>query len=483
MNPTETSPLVTPFVGAQPSQTAQQTMRFFLIFSFAFGLNHATITSTLALASSLVNPSDSGLSSSLLYGFFGATALTFAPELVRTLGPRRTVLIAMLLSCTYSVSYLAATRYADVSVPPARTTATTALVALGGVMAGCATGLLWNSQGVFFTRAAAAYANQHGETTAAATAKLAGYFAGIMLGCEAFTKILTSILLANGTPGGTGTRDVTLMVSLVVLGLAAVPPLALAVSDPPPVAAAAAAERPAAEGAAAKGARPPPPRGGLLGRLSAAATLFVEDPSVLLLAPSNAAFGLTTALTTQTLNKVLVDDTVGATAVGVLGSVTVVVAAALSLPLSNYFPASKTALMVADAIVRTASLLLCLYLDAHAPAPAPAHAAWWSAQLLLLYALFGVNRGLFESVNKAMTADHFGGVAEGAFASIIFFQAVAGVVGFSAFASWSLTASVALCTVVALGAIPATLALDLIKSKPKRADAQTVDGAPAPAVG
>ena len=170
----------------------------FLVFSACFGVNHGTITVTLSLASSLIDPGLSGVGNSLLYIVYGITALLAAFGVVRLLGTMRTLALMMSAYFMYVLSYLIAVAAPSVARPS---------VYLGGVLGGIAAGTLWTAQGVYFSRMTLLYLNRPGTTSMPkkeATGKLAGIFAIIFLSAELTLKLISSVWLGfNGPKGST----------------------------------------------------------------------------------------------------------------------------------------------------------------------------------------------------------------------------------------------------------------------------------------
>ena len=435
-----------------------------LLFAVFFSLNHASVTTCVSLASSLISPSYAGMSNSLLYGFFGAVALTFAPEAVRVFGPRQACVTAMMLTCLYLLSFFAATRYAGVS---ADTEPPLVFVVVGGILGGIGVGLMWVAQGAYMTRIAITYAEEQRIDVVTATTRLAGTFALVLLAMELSMKLLISLLTSADDGSKSQQYDTPLLLTLLVLAFIAVLPmvyfrtaLELSVAAGPVTREREGVAVTATSGGGSSGLNP-------WGRLSAVTMLIWRDPAILLLVAPNASFGLSNALIIQKVNRLLVSSTLGLAAVGGLGSLTVGVAVLVTLPQLLPCPlplppglcAGKPSLMIIDACVRLLTLVMALILHHYEPSPSAAHVAWWWLALSLLYAAHGVNRGLFESTSKGMTADYFAAEPEAAFAATILFQAVASVFMFCFTDHAPLGSSIGICAVFCIATPPSMLAI------------------------
>ena len=185
----------------------------FRLFCLIFGIVHGTVTTTLAIASSILDPTAAGLGNGLLYCFYGTTALLLAVPTVETIGARASLIAAIWLMSSYVSAYLIAT-YAPATQ--------LAAAATGGVLGGLATGTLWVAQGVYFADSARAHARRSGCSLTLATARLSGVFAIWLLGLEAALKLLSSLLLLSDPSDPTtrvSTSETSMMATFTALAI------------------------------------------------------------------------------------------------------------------------------------------------------------------------------------------------------------------------------------------------------------------------
>lgn len=434
--PSESSSLLRPAGEAE----AGRLSRDWWFFSAVFSVQHGTMVASIAFSSSIVGKECAGLGSATMYAAFGLSAIFLATELVQRLGAKSVLIGGMAGISLYNACSLAAGLLQDAGNEGAES----AMMVVGGLVGGLATGPLWTAQGSFFARMSEAYGGVASLPSKEATGLLAGRFALVYLGVEALIKLSCSAVTWNASVSFDA--DVLLLAMLVVFGLLATV-LGCFIQPAPPSPAATA-------GAGAAGG------GG--GRMMAAVRLMANEPAIVLLSPINLNMGLMGALGSNVLNRALASEVLGTRSVGLLTSVSVAMAAAISLPLSSYFAGRKPLAMLLDAGVRQLWLILAAVLmhrlqseDAQGVVQGES-AAWWLI-LILLYSLIGVNRGLYESVSKALVADLFPGNEEAAFANGVLQQAAAGAFGFFVFSRTPALVGIGVCSVLSSLQMPAVL--------------------------
>jgi hypothetical protein len=123
--------------------------RNFVRMSVCFSLNHACVTSALALSTANLGPVLGNASNAVLYVFYTFSALLYAGPHVRRRGSKAALVDSTFAFCVYVGSFYVAEVWQD-----AAWVAAIAGAAVGGVAAG----VLFTAQGVYFTLSARAYA-------------------------------------------------------------------------------------------------------------------------------------------------------------------------------------------------------------------------------------------------------------------------------------------------------------------------------------
>ncbi|CAH0370100.1 unnamed protein product [Pelagomonas calceolata] len=266
---------------------------------------------------------------------------------------------------------------------------TTQVVLLASVGAGVGGATLWVGQTQHYAQASAAHADVQQIPAKEASADFATLFAVIYVAMEACVKVATAVALGLGATLEGATAG------LVGVGACAT---AFFVHDP-------------LELGLARGARGKPSSD--VGKsLRAVALAHVADPRLWLLAPLPLGFGFSSALFTDWVDG-LVDEKRGAAAVAVCSTVTTVTAGLAAIVLAGAARKGGPRAPVAVAFSSYAVLGVCLC--AHSTSDLM---AW--RQLVLLFALQGVNRAVFENSTKHIYVEFFRGTpcAAAALASI-----------------------------------------------------------------
>ena len=170
-----------------------------------------------------------------------------------------------------------------------------------------------------------------------------------------------------------------------------------------------------------------------------------------------------------TVNSQLITATLGASAVGILSALTVGVAALLAVPLSSV-GARKVSAMNGASLMYLLELILvgvCFAINVPGRVTGGERGERWEDMSVgvawLLYILFsichGIARAVYESVNKALTADVFPQRTEAAFSNAILQNGYASTLGYLIFPYMSPGAIIAVCAVAPILSIPCMLRL------------------------
>uniref|UniRef100_A0A7S3W718 UNC93-like protein MFSD11 n=1 Tax=Emiliania huxleyi TaxID=2903 RepID=A0A7S3W718_EMIHU len=425
-------------------QRDRSAYRNFLKMAVLFSINHGTVAAVLNISVQLLGDAGS-YQSGALYITYALTALMFSSALNEALGPRWSLVVAAGLYSLYVLSLPLA-----LMLPPEARGARVALALCGGTVGGFAAGFLWAAQGTYFALSARRHALQMDIEPAEANAELASAFASTFLSLELCLKALPIGLLplshkmvhVLGHDVSSSNLLIGALYSLLALSAAAGLTRVSDLSDaakpedaeaPRDTAAAAAAA--AADDAAAAANRTTtvavPSR--FFSRIGAVCELWARRPVVLLLAPTQAAFGVSAALLGYEVTGKLVKQAFGADAVlaGSLCSALVSAVAALLQPVSR-----AAAKRVGRPAVLLAALLSFAALAALVLATSDGLAAPAFVTVLPFYLLQGAGRAGYEGINKALYADTFGPTdSPAAFSNIVLANGAASAVAYFTFPS------------------------------------------------
>ena len=396
-----------------------------LRFSSAFAVNEGALLAVIALSAALVDPYVAALGNALLYLAFSLGCLA-SPAVVRRLGLRRSLLLGTSAYTLYVAAYI---------VPSAATLPPAAL------LAGAAGAVLWTAQGTYFTQNGRLYARaraEHGDTEARGVTLFATLFAVLFPAVVAAFKAASSLLLLL-TRGAT--PPVYIALALAALASVAVMSGVLPLQEE--------------AHAPAEAAQPPPPEEvacvPLLRRSASAVGDALRelarmhcDATLLLMAPTNVAFGLCTAFFPYTVT-IVAKDALGAAAVGWLYAAanvfSALAAAAFGLAAQRW-PGCRPAIFAAGAGAFAGAAGAVF----GAGDPAPSRAA-----LFALFCAYGVGVAVWQGTCMAFFGDAFPGrKALPAFAALKLHSGLASAIAFFVLPSASPRAAAAACVAAAL---------------------------------
>jgi hypothetical protein len=303
------------------SDDAGALLRNGLRFSGAFAVNEGALLAVIALSAALVDPAVAALGNALLYLAFSLGCVA-SPAVVRALGLRRSLLLGTSAYTLYVAAYIVPTA---ATVPPA------------ALLAGAAGAVLWTAQGAYFSRNGRLFARARSgddasvDAEARAVTLFATLFAVLFPAVVAAFKAASSLLLVltrGATPPVYAALALAALTSVAVMS--GVMPLTEEPHDSS-VHAAPAEDTPEAHA----GLMPADAtlshsllRRGVSAVGSSLRELAVahRDATLLLMLPTNVAFGLCTAFFPYTVT-ILAKDALGAAAVGWLYAAANVVSA------------------------------------------------------------------------------------------------------------------------------------------------------------
>jgi len=348
----------------------------FLRMAVCFSVNHGTVTTPLVLTSTLLGKDIGNVGNGVLYVFTLLSALILAAPMTTTVGPKKSMIVAMFLYCVY------VTCFAVSVLVKSQTTLVWIIFMFGSTCGGLAAGVLWTAQGGYFARSAALLAEATEQTREEVTGNLAGQFAAIYLVGEVGSKLgFTALQKINVLPWQIG---------MVYTALGAAAMLGMLTTLDLPSSSNVAVARP-------------------LDKVKAVVSLWC-DPLIWLLSPTNLTFGFSAAFMNSYVNANFASTELGEDVVTFLASITAFSAAMLA-PIYGRVSgkAGKGPTITAGAICFLFIPCCILVLGC---------CNGWGWFLIVLYLLQGSGRAVYESTNRAMFSDFFTGAkTEAAFAN------------------------------------------------------------------
>lgn len=359
----------------------------FVLMAICFSLNHATVTTMISFAA----PSQGRLGNyctGTLYVMYTVIALLLSNIIVDYTGHKWGLVWGLGVYCFYVCSFLAYhyLHHAD---------AKEAAAYIGSTIGGIGAGFLWTAQGGYFASTCKAYAAATQMPKEKVTSILGSVFAFIYLGGEVSLKLLSSVLLK--VPKG-GEALLFSTFSAIAIGSTVamifvkdmnqfLPPVTV---DP----------------------NTPKVRPTLASKILPAVNLLLTDPKMVLLYPAQLSFAFMATFLNSYSNSHIVKDHLNKRNLGYLTAITAATATLLTIPVGKITThISKVYIMVlGGALFTLEAVVFYAFTDKHL-------GTWPNA--VLLYALHGAGRCIWESTNKAVMADFFGDRAPAAFANVV----------------------------------------------------------------
>lgn len=391
-----------------------------LLMSMCFSLNHACVTTVIALASTELGDTLGGVSVGVLYLMYTLMAMVGATGIVEELGTKRALVTGAWAYCFYVGSFLLAIIWQN---------GEWFFCMAGSLLGGAAAGWLWTAQGAYFSVAVELHvdatereerkellpknAAEITEEKTKVSAQLAGLFSMCYLGCEVGVKILAfGVLLA---PGGSTFLFVVLTLIACVSsgGLSYIVQLESKTS--------------------VEGGKP------AWHASFGAMELLFSDRKMILLYPAEMAYGFVIAFLNYYAASKILDEYLSEASIPLLGSLISLVAAAASMPFSSAaIMYGKAPLMVGGLLALLLDMLLFTFLSDHTLGN-------W-AILVPMYTVYGLARAVFEGQNKAILQDFFPHQGAAWSANYILSSGIASGVGFILFPHLSKLAITTICS-------------------------------------
>lgn len=424
---------------ADPDE-ARRCRREFYIMCTTFSVNHATVTTPILYASSVLTNSAGQGGNAVLYGATLVSSLFLANLLFAVLGAKKGLSISMLLYTIYVFLFaLSASMCAKRNSEGACLEGDSLqlpIVVIGSIVGGLGAGLLWTCQGAFFSLVCERVASAEGKEAQAVTAELAGTFGFVFLGLECTVRATATLLHSYANLSFAGTFYI-----FAALAFAANVTFQLCSTN---------LQR---EGG--------PKVGNVCQKVLAAVSLW-KDPKIWVLQATNITFGFAAAWNGGYVGRNIFSKALNSGFIGFAGALLSGLAAILAkvfAPLSQNYGKGPI-------IAVGAAAFLCLGIFSKwVGTPAE-----WGWGVLIFYGFMGVGRAVYESTNKAIFADFFpGDKSPGAFANVFVFGTAASTAAFVLGAEERSEAELYLLLIFAVLTIPGFLVATALKLKDARA--------------
>jgi len=389
--------------GVDP-QRARHWNRTFLVMCLAFGVNHATVTTPIGYASSLLGNKVGNICNALLYASCMLSALFLGPIVGSFRGPKLGLLFGMSCYVIYVLCFAISLFFDKES------TGQSTVAIIGAIIGGVGAGTLWTAQGAFFANTCQHLAEALGEEPASVTNRLASTFAIWYLGLEmAFKASFTALTQFGGMSNGTGFAVYAVLAFLATVCIAVG-------NDAPPM--------------------QTPARASFCGKALGALSMWT-DPKIWLISGSNIAFGFSAAYLAGYINanwlqtaitKATGDAELAQNLIGFLGALICLIATISSkiFQCLNARFGSKIPVVALGSLCFIAIGVLSFIKAPHGEGP-----GGWGWGIVVFYLLQGMARGVYESTNKSVFADTYSGPkATGAFANAMLQNTASSTIGF-----------------------------------------------------
>jgi len=162
---------------------SKQLFRNFIMFCLLFSITHATVDGVLAFATAELGPEIGGDSGFSLYFCYTLSSLLIAKPCLTYTGPKYGVLIGLCCLFIYVTSFLFSILSPNIAF---------GVFVTGSAIGGIGAGLLWTSQGQYYSLNAAAYATASSNDLSKVSVNFAAIFASIYLLLETFFQLLAT---------------------------------------------------------------------------------------------------------------------------------------------------------------------------------------------------------------------------------------------------------------------------------------------------
>ena len=293
---------------------------------------------------------------------------------------------------------------------------------MGSVVGGFSAGFLWTALGNFLQASASLYSTATTLSISKSNSLLSGIFSFTYLFGEALVKC-ASTWIPDAFDGGETTVYIVFTIISLVCAL-----LTLYVEDVQDLVRR--QENASRENNATSSFS-------IMSKIFSAIKLLTSDIKMILLYPNNMAFGFSSAFVSYYANGTLVKSCVNTDDMNYIGYFAALVAliAGVSCPIfslitRNVFRGNKMFVMILGIVAISVEMLVYMLYDLNREDLVRGEKICNARDLVVLYLLHGIGRGVWESTNKAVVLDFFPNSVTAAFANILVANGLASTVGF-----------------------------------------------------
>ena len=348
--------------------------RNFYGLAMAISLSNACATSCLDYAAALLGNRLGGWSSGALFAGYAVASFFLSKVIVTMVGPKQGLIVGVVGYSIYVIGFLISALLVNILPHFA-----SLIVLLTSIIGGIGGGVLWTSQGLYFTRHTALYAQSTAQEIDKITADFSAIFAVILLGVEMVMKVLGSVFF--GLLGRYGILALSISFIFGVLCSVYIITRIKSLDQ--------------------KGSWDMT-YSSVSKDVGAVARLVWTDKRVGLLLPFQMAFGLASSFIPYYIFGTVVSGSpsMGISAVGVLSAMVVFVGAVSAIPIA--YCANK---LGKPAVITTGAACL-LFTGFPVWIFSTSNLGTW-IMIVPLLCVYGVGRGVWETINKAVFVDFF----------------------------------------------------------------------------
>jgi MFS family permease len=400
--------------GTSSQASASAYKKEYLLLALTFGLNHATVTTPILFASSVLTNAAGQGANAVLYGVCLLSSLFFASPLLSILGPKRGLSLSMLLYSLYVLTFAYSASLCTQRKDKACVAAEAAqmpIVLMGAVIGGFGAGLLWTCQGAFSTEVCEKIATAENKALSEVTSQVNGMWGLIFLANECAVRALTTAL--NVYIGFS--FEITFYIWGVTASLAAMV-FTLGASD---------LRKEQDVSSASTIPMLVRTMRGFDAKVLSVIRLW-KDPKMWLLQCTTITFSFAAAWLGGYVGRNILSQALDASFIGFAGALV----SGLGAVLSAVF--GKVAAKVGKVPVVCVGSLAFLALAICSKWLGPKTPADWQWGALIFYAFMGTGRAVYESTNRAVMSDFFPGATKSAaaFANVFVFNGACSCLAF-----------------------------------------------------
>lgn len=405
--------------------------------SLAVGLNHATVTTPILYAASVLTSSNGNASNAVLYITTLICSLFFSNLLYARLGSKNGLALSMLLYTCYvalfAVSAQMCVQMSDSGTCLKATPSQGMLACLGAFIGGIGAGLLWTCQGAFYSLICEKLALAEDRQKEEVTGEFAGIFAFIYLGTECSVRACTTLLTGASYANLTYATTFFIWAFVAFLSVAFFQLVAINIE--------AASEAKA---------------GSVCDKLLTAVRLW-RDPKLWLLQTTNITFGFGAAWLAGYVGPNILSVALKSSFIGFAGAILSGLAAVLSwvlAPLAGRL--GKGPVLALGSLAFFSIGIFSKWIG---------NPSTWGWGATVFYIFMGIGRAVYESTNKAIIADFFpGDQSPGAFANVFVFGNAASSIAFMLAASQNTSVELYLLLIFAALTVPSFIAASHLRA-------------------